>query len=176
MAPTWLITGCSAGFGSSLARHVLSKGHNVIATSRNPAKTPDLVKSITARPNGRWIALDVTASEESIRQTINEASSLFGDIDIVVNNAARALYGAAEDIPEADAKAVFETNYWGPRRVINAVLPQMRERRSGTIVNVSSIAGLTSIAAGSTYAGSKWALEGQYRNFYILPGFIMTSY
>lgn len=174
MAPTWLITGCSAGLGSSLARHVLAQAHNVIATSRNPSKNPELVSAITSKPNGRWITLDVTAPEEVIHETIVKASALFGGIDVLVNNAARSLLGAMEDIPEAEWKGVFESNYWGPVKLIKAVLPEMRRRKSGTIVNVSSIAGLTALPTASAYSGSKWALEGEVFNFYFTSNQIKT--
>ena len=104
--------------------------------------------------------MDVCSPAKDIEAVITQASTIFGQIDVVVNNAAYAVLGAAEDISEETAKREFETNYWGVLRVIKAVLPQMRARKSGTIVNMSSIAGLTGIPGASAYAGSKWALEG----------------
>jgi NAD(P)-dependent dehydrogenase (short-subunit alcohol dehydrogenase family) len=161
--PTWLITGCSSGLGYEIAQVALRAGHNVIATSRSPSKTPDAVSAVTSQPNGKWLALDVTASQDSITKTIAEAESLFGTIDVLVNNAAYAVLGAAEDVPEDIARKEYETNYWGPLKIIRAILPSMRERKSGTIVNVSSIAGMTALPTAAFYSGSKWALEGVLR-------------
>jgi short-subunit dehydrogenase len=159
MAPTWLITGSSSGFGLTLARYILSQGHNVIATSRNPAKTPDLVKEITSNPAGRWLALDVTWPKPEIDKVIQQAWTEFDGIDILVNNAGYSLLGAAEDLPEDRAKAEFEVNFWGLIRTTQAALPLMRSRKSGTIVNISSIAGLDALPTCAIYAGSKFALE-----------------
>lgn len=92
----WLITGCSSGFGISLARAVLSHGHRVVASSRNPSKTPQLVDEITKK-GGHWIALDVTKPEEEVKKVIDDAKSLFGRLDVVVNNAGFATMGAVED-------------------------------------------------------------------------------
>jgi NAD(P)-dependent dehydrogenase (short-subunit alcohol dehydrogenase family) len=111
--PTWLITGCSSGFGFEIAQVALRAGHNVIATSRTPSKTPDAVSVITSTLNGKWLALDVTASQDSIVKTMAEAESLFGPIDILVNNAACAVLGAAEEVPEEVTRKEYETNYWG---------------------------------------------------------------
>jgi NAD(P)-dependent dehydrogenase (short-subunit alcohol dehydrogenase family) len=157
---TWLITGCSSGFGLEIAQVALRAGHNVIATSRNPNKAPDAVSAVTSKTNGKWLALDVTASQDSITKTMAEAESVFGPIDILVNNAAYAVLGAAEEVPEDVARKEYETNYWGPVKIIRAVLPSMRQRKSGTIVNVSSIAGMTALPTAAFYSGSKWALEG----------------
>ncbi|KAI1609472.1 putative short chain oxidoreductase/dehydrogenase [Exophiala viscosa] len=159
MGKTWLITGCSAGFGLSLTRYILAQGHNVIATSRNPSKTPDLVKEITSKPSGRWLSLDVTSPKEKIETVIQEAEKEFGGIDVLVNNAGYSVLGAAEDIPEDKAKAQFEVNFWGAIRTTQAILPQMRSRKSGTIVNISSIAGLDAQPTCAIYAASKFALE-----------------
>jgi NAD(P)-dependent dehydrogenase (short-subunit alcohol dehydrogenase family) len=158
--PTWLITCCSSVFGYEIAQAALQAGHNVVATSRNPSKTPEAVSAITSKPNGKWLALDVTASQDSIIKTIAEAESLFGRIDILVNNAAYAVLGAAEEAPEEVARKEYETNYWGPLKIIRAVLPSMRKRKSGTIVNVSSIAGMMALPTAAFYSGSIWALEG----------------
>jgi NAD(P)-dependent dehydrogenase (short-subunit alcohol dehydrogenase family) len=114
MAPstsTWLITGCSSGFGYEIAQIALQAGHNVIATSRNPSKTPDAVSTITSKSNGRWLTLDVTDSQQSITQTIAEAESFFGPIDILVNNAGYSVLGAAEEVSEGVARKQYETNY-----------------------------------------------------------------
>lgn len=103
-----------------MAQVALRAGHNV-ATSRNPSKSPDAVSAITSNPNGRWLTLDVTVSQESIARTIAEAETLFGPIDVLVNNAAYAVLGAAEEVPEEAAREEYETNYWGPLKIIRAV-------------------------------------------------------
>jgi NAD(P)-dependent dehydrogenase (short-subunit alcohol dehydrogenase family) len=162
MAPkTVLITGSSSGFGLSLVHRFLQEGHNVIATSRNPSRTPDLVKDVTdhSSSRGRWLQLDTTWAQPEINATIIEASKLFGPIDILINNAGYSVMGAIEDIDEAKAKVLFETNYWGVFRMCRAVLLSMRERKTGTIVNVSSIGGLQSLPTSGVYSASKFALE-----------------
>ncbi|EXJ96348.1 hypothetical protein A1O1_01474 [Capronia coronata CBS 617.96] len=160
MPSTWLITGSSSGFGLALVRYILSQGHNVIATSRNPSKTPELVEEITSTSGrGRWLALDVTWPKAEIEAVIEEAWTEFDGIDVLVNNAGYSVLGAAEEIPEDQAKAQFEVNFWGLVRTSQAVLPRMRARGTGTIVNVSSIAGLDAIPTCAIYAGSKFAVE-----------------
>ncbi|RYP31093.1 hypothetical protein DL767_005937 [Monosporascus sp. MG133] len=157
---TWLITGCSNGFGLALTRYVLTTGDNVIATSRDPAKTPELVKEVEAQANGRWVALDVSWPQDKIKEVIDQAETLFdGGIDVVINNAAYSILGAVEDVQEDRAKAQFETNLWGPVRICKAVLPHMRGRGRGTIANVSSLLGIRAFPAVGFYSASKFALE-----------------
>lgn len=160
--PTWLVTGSSNGIGLALVRYILSTGDNVIATSRDPAKTPDLVKEIEAHANGRWIALDVSWSQEKIVGVIEEADALFpGGVTTIVNNAAFGVAGSIEDVPEELAKAELETNLWGTLRVCKAIIPKMRQRGSGTIVQISSVLGLAVCPALGIYSASKFALEGE---------------
>lgn len=169
MALTWLITGCSSGIGLHLAKYALSQGHNVIATSRNPSKSPDLVKEITSSPNGKWIALDVTSPLSDLQDAIAQAKKLFGSsgtIDVLVNNAGYGLLGAFEDISEDKFRLNFETNVFGTMKLMKAMLPGMRERGAGTIVNVSSIAGLVARPTCTSYAGSKYAVEGTSSSFF----------
>ncbi|KAH3912805.1 hypothetical protein HBI56_238190 [Parastagonospora nodorum] len=157
---TWLVTGSSNGIGLALVRYLLTTGDNVIATSRNPNKTPELVKEIESKSNGKWIALDISWSQESITEAIGVADALFeGGITAIVNNAGFAVAGAIEDIPEEDAKAEFDTNVWGTLRVCKAILPRMRQRGSGTIVQISSVLGLAVFPALGMYSASKFALE-----------------
>ncbi len=163
MSPkTVLITGSSSGLGLSLVHHFLNKGHKVIATSRNPNRTPEEVSVVNNHKSGHghWLQLDVTSPQDKINSTIAEASKIFGPIDILINNAGYSVMGAVEDIDEAKAQAQFETNYWGVFRMCRAVLPSMRERNTGTIVNVSSIGGLDCLATSGVYGASKFALEG----------------
>ncbi|GAP84612.1 putative short chain oxidoreductase [Rosellinia necatrix] len=157
---TWLVTGSSNGIGLALVRYILSTGDNVIATSRNPAKTPEFVEEVESHPNGKWTALDISWSQDKINQAIKEANTLFkGGITTVVNNAAIGITGAIEDVTEADAKSAFDTNVWGTVRVCKAILPIMRQRGRGTIVQISSVLGLAVSPAYGIYCASKFALE-----------------
>jgi short-subunit dehydrogenase len=159
---TWLVTGSSNGIGLALVRYLLTTGDNVIATSRNPAKTPELVTEIESHPNGKWIALDIAWTQDKITEAIGKADALFeGGITTVVNNAAFGIAGAIEDIPEEDAKAEFDTNVWGTLRVCKAILPKMRQRGNGTIVQISSVLGLAVFPSMGMYCASKFALEGE---------------
>lgn len=103
----------------------------MIATSRNPSKTPELVRNLESTGRARWLSLDVTASPSVIEDTIHEAERLFNGIDILVNNAGYSILGAMEDIQEDAARKQWDTNYWGPLRIIKAALPAMRARKSG---------------------------------------------
>ena len=157
---TWLVTGSSSGLGLALTRHILSQGHNVIATSRNPARTPDLVREVESSGRGKWMTLDVTKSQDEINAIINQAWTLFpGGIDVLVNNAAFAALGAVEDIPETQAHANFDTNVFAVLRLCKAVLPGMRGRGSGTIINVSSAVGLSVWPGLGIYSATKFAIE-----------------
>ncbi|TVY40364.1 putative oxidoreductase [Lachnellula subtilissima] len=153
----WLITGCSTGLGASLAIHALKAGHTVIATARNPSSAPSYAQ-ITSL-GGKWLPLDVNAPTAG--DIVQEAVELArGRIDVLVNNAGYSILGAMEDISDEEAHAQLETNFFGPLRLIRAVLPAMREQNAGTIVNVSSVAGVDSLPSSSLYAASKFALEG----------------
>jgi len=159
---TWIVTGCSNGMGLALARYILTTGDNVIATSRNPSNTPELVEEIQSHPNGAWLRLDVLWTQDEISEAIGAADALFdGGITVTVNNAGYVVLGAIEDMAEADAKAEFETNVWGCLRVCKAIIPKMRQRKSGTIVQISSVCGLAVFPALGMYSASKFALEGK---------------
>lgn len=151
----------TASLGFALALVALKAGHNVIASSRNPSKSPEEVKQIESQPNGRWIALDVTAPDVS--KKISEAEKIFGGIDVLVNNAAYALMGVIEDLSESAARTQMETNFFAPLNIIQTVLPGMRTRgqagRSQTIVNLSSIGGLAAMPTSGLYAATKHAIE-----------------
>lgn len=156
----FFITGCSSGFGYALARIAASSGHRVVATSRNPAKTPKLVSEIKSYPKCDWIAFDATWPADRINSTITEIQSQHGPIDVLINNAGYALFSTVEDMSESAARTQLDTNFFGPFNTIKAVLPTMRERKSGTIVNFSSIGGIRSLANSSLYGGSKFLFEG----------------
>ncbi|RDW75282.1 hypothetical protein BP6252_06424 [Coleophoma cylindrospora] len=155
-APVWFITGCSTGFGGTLALIALRAGHRVIATSRNPSKTPDLISQIESL-GGKFMTFDVCSPE--IGKVLDEATAIYGRIDILVNNAGYALLGAFEVLSENECRAQMETNFFAPVNIIRHVLPAMRKRKSGIIVNISSTAGLEARPTRSMYSGSKWALE-----------------
>ena len=156
----WLVTGCSAGLGFALSKVILAHGHKLIASSRNPAKTPDLVQQVTSQ-GGHWIALDTTAPD--LEDIVARAEHIHGRLDVVVNNAGYPIYGAFEDLRLDDARQVMETNFWGPCRIMLAVLPGMRargkENGQRVIVNVSSTAGMRVLPSSSQYSASKFALE-----------------
>ena len=154
MTQTVLITGCSSGFGLASARLFLARGWNVIATMRSPE--PSLFES-----HDRLLiaALDVT-DPHSISAAIANGIARFGRIDALVNNAGVGLFGAAEATPAQLTQQVFETNTFGVMAVARAIIPHMRERGSGTIVNVSSSVGIAPMPLVAVYTASKYAIEG----------------
>ncbi|KAF9771684.1 hypothetical protein IL306_010671 [Fusarium sp. DS 682] len=151
----WLITGCSSGFGSEFVRQILSRGDKVIATARNSARIEAL-----ASQGAAVLELDVTNSQDSIDQTIAHAITIYGHIDVLVNNAGFVASGSWEDLSYNDFLASFETNVFGPIKVTRAVLPHMRGRKLGTMVFISSLSGWVGHMFTGAYAGSKFALEG----------------
>ncbi|RDW78949.1 SDR family oxidoreductase [Aspergillus mulundensis] len=158
MSPTWFITGASSGFGLDLALLALECGHKVIGTVRNASKSSTAVTAIKSA-GGEILELDVT-KPEIVPGIVEKANALSGGIDILVNNAGYSLLGAVEDISDAEAHAQLETNFFGPLRLIRALLPTLRARGDTTIVNVSSVAGQDAQPACGLYAASKFALEG----------------
>jgi NAD(P)-dependent dehydrogenase (short-subunit alcohol dehydrogenase family) len=154
---TWFITGSSTGLGRDLARAVLDAGHNAVVTARNPASVRDLAE---AYPDAALaVALDVTDAAR-IAAAVREGEERFGGIDVLVNNAGYGYRGAVEEGDEADVATLFATNVFGPVALIKAVLPGMRARRSGAIVNISSIGARICPPGSGYYAASKAALEG----------------
>ncbi len=157
---TVLITGCSVGIGYETALAFARAGHTVAASMRNPAKAPQLAE--VARHEGlplTVVAMDVD-SDTSVIQGVAAAVKAIGPIEVLVNNAGIERSGTVEELPLAEFRAVMETNYFGVIRCIQAVLPGMRERRTGCIVNLSSVAGDISSTPLSSYSASKYALEG----------------
>lgn len=147
---TVLITGCSSGYGLETARHFHARGWNVVATMRTPRE--DL---LPRSPRLRVLALDVTRPE-----SIEAAVEAAGPIDVLVNNAGIGLFGAFEATPMTTVREVFETNTFGVMAMTQAVLPQMRDRRSGVVVNVTSSATLAPMPLVAAYTASKTAVEG----------------
>lgn len=154
---TWLITGCSAGLGKSLAKTVLKKGDRAVATARNPETLSELAEEFPE--TALTLPLDVT-DEKAVADTVKKAKQRFGGIDVLVNNAGYGYRAAVEEGSVEDTKKLFDTNFWGPVALIKAVLPDMREKRNGVIINVSSIAALQTAPGSGYYAASKCALEG----------------
>jgi NAD(P)-dependent dehydrogenase (short-subunit alcohol dehydrogenase family) len=155
--PVWFVTGCSTGFGRELARLVLEKGWRVAATARDPRKLDDLLAGHGER--GRAIALDVT-DHAQVARAVREAEEAFGRLDVVVNNAGYGYLSAIEEGEDAEIRAMFETNVFGLAAVTRAVLPGMRTRRSGHIVNISSQGGMIGFPGSGYYAATKFAVEG----------------
>src|SRR5438132_1400181 len=142
-----LITGCSSGIGRASAVELTKRGFDVVATARKPDTLEDL--DVTDK-----LALDVT-DDASIAAAVRAA----GRIDVLINNAGFGVGGPIEKVPLDEIKRLYETNVFGCVRMIQAVVPQMRERGSGTVVNISSVAGRTSSPLGGYYSSSKFALE-----------------
>lgn len=153
----WLITGCSTGFGRELAGQVLAQGDRVVLTARKPEQVQD----IAARYPGsaHVLSLDVT-NEEAIRKAVADAEAHFGRIDVLVNNAGYGYFSAIEEGEDAEIRRQFETNVFGLMSLTRHVLPGMRSRRSGHIINISSIGGLLAFPATGYYHATKWAVEG----------------
>jgi short-subunit dehydrogenase len=149
-----LITGASAGFGQSCAEHLSSLGHRVYGTSRR-AELPD---NEASESFPCMIPMDV-CDDASVSSGVDFVKKREGRLDVVVNNAGIGLAGAIEDTSVDEAKALFETNFFGVLRVCRAVLPEMRTRGSGLIVNVSSLGGLVTIPFQGFYSASKYAVE-----------------
>ena len=152
----WLVTGCSSGIGRQIVEVALAAGHRVAATARNPSTLADLV---AAHPESALaLALDVT-DRASIASAVAETEHTFGGIDVLVNNAGYGYMAAVEEGEDAEVRAMFDTNYFGAVDAIKAVLPGMRARGEGRILNVSSMTGLVANPPNVYYSSSKFALE-----------------
>lgn len=152
---TVLITGASAGIGFECAKIFMDNGWNVAATMRNPDACPDVIK----KQNVLVTRMDVT-DKASISQAVAETIQRFGQIDVLINNAGYYSIGVVEAIPEEEIARQINTNLLGLIYVTKAVLPHMREKRNGLIINLSSVAGRTTVPLQSIYHASKWGVEG----------------
>lgn len=150
MSKVVLITGGSSGIGKSIGEFLTDKGFTVFGTSRTPERYTD--------SKFQLVALDV-ADANSIKQAVETVIKTSGRLDILINNAGAGITGAIEEIPDAEIQRNFETNFFGPIRVIKAVLPQMRSQNSGLIINITSIAGYMGLPYRGIYSASKGALE-----------------
>jgi len=156
-AKTWLITGASSGLGYALAKYVLEQGDRVVMGAR----TLDGMAGLAERYPGKALAvmLDVTNAEQRAA-AVQQTEARFGGIDVLVNNAGIDFLGAIEEQDERDYRAQFEVNFFGAVALLRLVLPGMRARKRGTIVNVSSMDGIASVPVNGYYSSTKFALEG----------------
>ena len=152
-AKVWLITGCSKGFGRELAKLVADKGHRVIATVRKETDVKALEDLSKGKIKG-WV-LDVTEAEAEKRTQKLIEESFDGQVDVLVNNAGYGSIGAIEEINDEEIKRQFSVNVFGAISMIKAVLPFMRARKTGHILNITSIAGLNGFPGVGIYNGSK---------------------
>ena len=153
---TWLITGCSTGIGREIALAALAKGHAVAVTARKPAAVEDIVAQHPERAVA--LALDVTRRDQIV-QAVRDAEQAFGGIEVLVNNAGYGYMAAVEEGEDDEVRALFDTNYFGVVDTIKAVLPGMRRRGSGHIINISSMTGLVTNPPNVYYSSTKYALE-----------------
>jgi short-subunit dehydrogenase len=153
----WFITGCSTGFGRELAKQLLEKGNRVAVTARNVDKIQDLVEINT--DNALAIGLDVT-DKTQVTAAVAKAEKHFGKIDVLVNNAGFGYFGSIEESEESAVRSMFEANFWGLAEMSRTVLPKMREQKSGTIVNISSIGGFNGNPGVGYYNATKFAVSG----------------
>jgi NAD(P)-dependent dehydrogenase (short-subunit alcohol dehydrogenase family) len=157
MNKVWLVTGANSGFGRSITEAAVAAGDVVVATARRPATLGDLV---AAHPDQiEALALDVTDAA-GIEATVRDVVERHGRIDVLVNNAGRSHVGAFEETTDTELRDLFDVHVFGPATLVRAVLPHMRERRSGAIVQLSSMGGQLSFAGFAAYSGTKFALEG----------------
>lgn len=182
-----LITGTSKGIGFEAALAFGRAGHKVFATMRNPSQSPQLAQIAAKEKLPIEISTMDVDSDQSVIQAIASVHRDHGPVDVLVNNAGVERAGSVEELPIADFRAVMETNYFGALRCIQAVVPPMRQRRSGCIINVSSVAGRISSAPLTPYTSTKWALEalseglaGEMKTFNVRvlivePGIIDTA-
>ena len=153
----WFITGCSTGFGRELAKAVLTRGERVVATARKVEEVQDFEES--GPELARAVRLDVTDPEE-VSGAVDAALDAFGRIDVLVNNAGYGSMGAVEEVHEEEIRRQFEVNVFGVLNITRAVLPHMRERRQGHIINISSVGGFVGVPGFGIYNGTKFAVEG----------------
>jgi len=153
----WFITGCSTGFGHEMSSILLDRGYRVVATARNPEQIRDLAQGRDDRALA--LKLDVTNPRQVV-EAVKTAEEKFGSVDVLVNNAGYGYLGAVEESEDAEVRAMFEANFFGLVRMTQAVLPGMRKRRKGTIVNISSIGGFVGFPGVAFYNATKFAVEG----------------
>jgi NAD(P)-dependent dehydrogenase (short-subunit alcohol dehydrogenase family) len=153
---TWLVTGCSTGFGREIARAALEAGHSVVVTARRAEAVQDFAAEFGDR--ALPVALDVTDAGQ-VTAAVAAAEKAFGGIDVLVNNAGHGYLSAVEEGEDSEVRKLFDVNYFGAVDMIKAVLPAMRARGSGHIINISSMTGLVANPPNAYYSSTKFALE-----------------
>ena len=152
----WLITGSSSGFGRAIAQAVLDRGEKVVVTARNSQHVEDI--QIKYPDRALAVQLDVTQPAQ-VKAAVETAIAKFGRIDVLVNNAGYGTMGALEELSDEATRRQFETNVFGALNMMRAVLPSMRQHRSGYILNLSSVGGFVSFPGAGIYCATKFALE-----------------
>jgi NAD(P)-dependent dehydrogenase (short-subunit alcohol dehydrogenase family) len=155
-SPVWFITGCSTGFGRDLAKLTLDRGWPTVVTARNKSRLADLVSGYD---NALALDLDVT-DQGQIDAAVKAAEEKFGRIDVLVNNAGYGYQASIEEGEESEIRAMFDANVFGLFAMTRAVLPSMRARRKGHVLNLTSLAGFVGLPASGYYAATKHAVEG----------------
>ncbi|MEA2748606.1 MAG: hypothetical protein QOI41_2749 [Myxococcales bacterium] len=152
----WFITGASSGFGRALAEETIGRGERVVVTARSV----DTLRELVARAPERVLALhlDVTKPDQ-IHAALKAATARFGDVDVVVNNAGFSMVGALEETSDDELRAAMDTMFFGAVTLTRAVLPRMRERKTGTVVQITSVGGLITAPGFGPYCAAKHALE-----------------
>lgn len=153
----WLITGCSGGLGKALAEAVIGRGDFAVVTARRIETLEPLRQMAPERCLP--LALDVN-DNAAIKSVVERAIAWQGKLDFLVNNAGYGMVGAVEEVSDAEARAIFDTNVFGLLDVVRAVLPQMRAQRAGCVINISSMGGLTGFGGMGLYSATKFAVEG----------------
>lgn len=154
---TWFVTGASRGLGLELVRQLLQRGDNVAATTRS---TERLASALDGINTSRLLPLTVDLADESqVAQAVAATTERFGTLDVVVNNAGYGYLAAVEEVSDADARTMFDVQVFGVWNVLRAVLPGFRAKRSGHVINVSSIVGLVPFPGWGLYGAGKFALE-----------------
>ncbi|ANP54835.1 NAD(P)-dependent dehydrogenase (short-subunit alcohol dehydrogenase family) [Streptomyces griseochromogenes] len=157
MNKVWLVTGASSGFGREITRAAVAAGDVVVGAARRPEALDDLV---AAHPDQvEALRLDVTGTA-AVEEAVRDVVARHGRIDVLVNNAGRTHVGAVEETTDQELRDLFDLHVFGPAALVRAVLPHMRERRSGAIVQMSSVGGQMSFAGFGAYSATKFALEG----------------
>ena len=185
--PSVLITGTSKGIGLETALAFGRAGHKVHATMRNPSQSPELAETAAREKLPIQVSVMDVDSDQSVSDGIAAILKADGPIDVLVNNAGVEAVGSVEEVSLATFRSIMETNYFGTLRTIQALLPQMRQRRDGCIINVSSVAGRLSVPPLTPYCATKWAIEalteglaGEMKTFNVRvaivePGIIDTA-
>ncbi|HEY4286728.1 MAG TPA: SDR family NAD(P)-dependent oxidoreductase [Puia sp.] len=186
----WFVTGASKGLGLALVRLLLSSGHKVAATSRNIGELEKAVGGeAPAGGQGNLLPLQVDITkDESVKEAVRESVGRFGRLDVVVNNAGYSLFGSMEEVSESEFRQSLDVNVAGPVNLIRAVMPYLREQRSGHVINISSLAGYKGFGNAASYCMAKFAIVGLSESLaeeakafgikvtVVAPGYFRTSF